>query len=281
MNHHIAGRRKRRLDITASGWLALAVIGLVPAASGQTKPTPSSDLRFTELSDDAVVATSHPFAANSLLVRTANGTVILVDTPTTPHDTLELLEWSRERWGAYPTFAVNSHWHFDSSGGNQILRDKGVQVIASRRTTALLRERGAEARRDLLEYFAERDPSTRAELESLRPTPADLAVEVRERTVLELGGEEVWLVYPGPSHSSDSIAVFLPDRRLLYGGCAVRSDGKFVNRREADFANWAAAVEKLAALEPLNVVPGHGIRFDPEMLQETIEAARRIAADVP
>jgi len=245
----------------------LAVV--LPAAAAA-----ASSITYTEISDEVVIATSRPFAANSLLVRTKDGTVILVDTPTTPRDTQELLDWTRGRWGSYPTTAVNSHWHFDATGGNQVLLENGVQVIASATTNALLRERGARALEEMLSSFAESDPAIHERLADLRPTPADRAVEVSDRVVLRIGGEEVWLVYPGPSHSSDSIAVFFPGRRLLYGGCAVRSDGKFVNRREADFESWAAAVEELAALRPLRVVPGHGIRFDSEMLQETIEAAR-------
>jgi len=248
---------------------------------GDREPQALADLQFTELSDDVVVATSSPFAANSLLVRTADGTVILLDTPFTPHDTEALIEWARDRWGAYPAFAVNSHWHLDASGGNQVLLAHGAEVIASKRTTELLEQRGAKMKAGMLEYFAERDPSTRTELEQFQPTPASRVLEVGERTVVQLGGEEIWLIYPGPSHSVDSIGIYFPQRRLLYGGCAVRSDGKFINRDEADFTNWADAVERFAALEPLTVIPGHGIRFDPQMLTETIEGARSIAAESP
>ena len=234
----------------------------------------------TELAPDVVVVTTEPFAANSLLVRGPGG-IVLVDTPTTPADTAALLDWVRERWGAEPRWAINSHWHFDATGGNQVLIERGVQVISSPLTARQLREKGEGITRELVGMFAKDDPDTAAEIAATRPTPADRVVEIDGRAVLDLGGEEVWLVWPGPSHSADSIAVFFPARRVLDGGCAVRSDGRIGNRTEADFEHWPAAVEAMAALDPQFVVPGHGRRFDPAMLKESAEAARALQSARP
>ena len=255
-----------------------------PAAAAPTAPAaaPASEaalpFEIVELAPDAVVAIHQPWDATSLLVRTASGAVILVDTPTTPADTAALLDWSEARWGAAPAFAINSHWHADATGGNGVLIDRDAEVISSAHTARLVAERGARMREELVAAFAESDPDTARELRDLRPTPATRPVEVAGRVPLELGGERVELVFEAPSHSPDSIGIFFPARRLLYGGCTVRSDGRIVNRDEADAEGWPRTLEAFAALEPATVIPGHGRRFDPAMIAESLEAARGLAA---
>jgi len=246
-------------------------------ANARIAPAPAGFV-VTKIAPGAFVVTTQPHATNSLLVRTPNDTVILVDTPFTPPDTEELLAWSQRQWGRLPTFAVNSHWHFDATGGNQVLVNNGVEVWSSQRTATALRQRGEQLRLDLMTSFSKRNPDTAKKLRSLRPTPATRIIDIRDSVELVLGGETVQLVYPGPSHSADSIGVFFPARRLLYGGCAVRSDARIGYRGEADLANWPRALETFAALRPKLVVPGHGRRFDPEMIAESIAAARAEAA---
>jgi metallo-beta-lactamase class B len=250
-----------------------APAGAAPAAESEAAEPP---FEVTELAPDVLVVTTRPFAANSLLVRTVGGRIILVDTPTTPAATATLLDWIRDRWGAYPHHAIASHWHADASGGNQVLVERGVETISSIETARLVESRGERGRDALVAMFAERDPELARDLQALQPLPATRQVDVKGRVSLVLGGENVELVFPGPSHSADSLGIFFPERKLLYGGCAVRSDGRIIDRSEAD-AGWARALEVFAALEPETVVPGHGKRFDPGMIAESIEAVRALA----
>jgi glyoxylase-like metal-dependent hydrolase (beta-lactamase superfamily II) len=241
---------------------------------------PGNDLVVTELGDGLINVTSEPFAANSLLVRTPDGAAILIDTPTTPADTAALLDWIEARWKTRVRWAINSHWHADASGGNQVLIARGAEVISSTRTAQMLRTRGASMGATLRQMFAgtgARGDAIARELESFRPTPATRQLEIQGAVSLELGGEVVELINPGPSHSADSIGVYLPRSRVLYGGCAVRSDGSIGNRDEAS-PNWPTALEAFAARAPTIVIPGHGRRFDPEMLDESIAAARALFA---
>lgn len=254
--------------------------GPTPEANPEIPPL-GHDMVATDLGDGLIAITSQPFAANSLLVRSPDGSAILIDSPTTPADTAALLDWAELRWGAPVRWAINSHWHADATGGNQILIERGAEVISSRRTAAILRDRGAGMGAELRAMFrgkSPRDDAIADELESFRPTPATRQLEVAPTVTVDLGGEVIELVYPGPSHSDDSIGVFVVGRRVLYGGCAVRSDGTIGNRREAS-PNWAVALERFAALEPRIVVPGHGRRFAPQMIPESIAAARELFSD--
>jgi hypothetical protein len=54
-----------------------------------------------------------------------------------------------------------------------------------------------------------------------------------------------------------------------------------VNTSEADFDNWPKVIEAFEAENPRWVVPGHGKRFDPAMLAESIAAAHEAGAAAP
>lgn len=250
--------------------LTSPAIGMPPG----TAPAPlPQGFEVTRLLDDAIVVTTQPFAANSLLVRMADG-ILLVDSPTTPADTETLLDWVEAEWETPVTHAITSHWHADASAGNQVLIARGVVVVSSEKTRDLLVDRGDSMREALIEMFAEEDPQTASELEDLHPTAATRVVRIDHRLTLEVAGESIVLIDAGPSHSSDSIGIFIPKLELLYGGCAVRSNGKIVNASEADFENWPKVMEAFEAEKPRWVIPGHGRRFDPAMLAESITAAR-------
>lgn len=244
--------------------------------AGPQLSSPGEGFQVTELGSDAVVVTSEPFAANSLLVRTLSGEVILVDSPATPADTQALLAWAEEHWRGPVTHAVTSHWHLDASGGNQVLLAAGVEVISSKLTALLLRDRGETMKAELIRMFQESDPETATELEAFQPTAAPNPLEISGSRTIELGGELIILLAPGPSHSPDSIGVYFPRLRMLYGGCAVRSNGRIANPADADLATWEKALETFADLGAEIVVPGHGLRFDPAMIQESIEAVQEL-----
>ena len=61
----------------------------------------------------------------------------------------------------------------------------------------------------------------------------------------------------GPAHTPEDLAVYLPQRRVLYAGDLVfRSRIPFVG--QADSRNWIASLDRLLALDTAVIVPGHG-----------------------
>jgi CubicO group peptidase (beta-lactamase class C family)/glyoxylase-like metal-dependent hydrolase (beta-lactamase superfamily II) len=229
-------------------FLLLAACG---ASTVPRTPTSTPDLEVTEIGEGLVVITTQPHDANVLLVETKKGGLILVSSPMEAEDTGAILAWSKKRYGKVPDTAINPHWHKDGTGGNELLHEAGVHTLSSELTAKLLAEKATDR----------------------KPVPADHTIPVKDKHKLELGGEEVWLVYPGPSHSSDHIGVFFPHQRVLFGGCAVRSDKWIGYLGDADLESWPQAMDVFAALDPKIVVPGHGKRFDPAMIAETKEAA--------
>lgn len=88
---------------------------------------------------------------------------------------------------------------------------------------------------------------------------------------MDFGGEKVTIIYPGPTQAPDKLAVYFPQRKLLYGSCMVIGMNETGNMGEADLTNWPVAVKKLMQYPVVMVVPEHGEKLDPEILQKTID----------
>ncbi len=88
---------------------------------------------------------------------------------------------------------------------------------------------------------------------------------------LSFGTDRVELVYPGPAHSRDNIVAYFPRHRILFGGCMIQAGDSVGNRSDADMAKWPSSVRKLRAMKAAWVIPGHGERFDPGLIEHTLE----------
>jgi cyclase len=78
-----------------------------------------------------------------------------------------------------------------------------------------------------------------------------------DRLALEVGGRPLELILVGPAHTPGDLIVWVPDVRLVFA-----ADIGFIGVTPVmwagPLANWLAAIDTIAALEPDVVVPGHG-----------------------
>jgi metallo-beta-lactamase class B len=92
---------------------------------------------------------------------------------------------------------------------------------------------------------------------------------------IPLGSRVLEARFVGPGHTVDTVIVWIPDVRLLFGGDLVRSAsaGSLGFTREADLENWPASIEALRREygEAALVVPGHGRPGGTELLDHTLE----------
>jgi cyclase len=77
------------------------------------------------------------------------------------------------------------------------------------------------------------------------------------RLELEAGGRPLELIVVGPAHTPGDLIVWLPDVRVVFA-----ADIGFIGVTPVmwagPLANWLAAIDTIAALDPEVVVPGHG-----------------------
>jgi glyoxylase-like metal-dependent hydrolase (beta-lactamase superfamily II) len=253
---------------------------LAELADGTKSVRIDDELSVRRVARDAyvVVLDAKPAPANVLVVRMADGTVILCSSPYDTQATRTLLAWVRETFAPPQIIAVNTHFHPDGTGGNEAYVEAGVKTYASNLTQDLLAKRGAQVRDQTASGV---DAAMRDRLERTRIVPAANTFDAREGLTLTLGGETVRVFFPGAAHSPDNVVVHFPVRELLFGGCMIKTGKSIGFTGDADLDHWEAAVVALGPMSARVVVPGHGDTGGPELLENTIEVVRAARAAKP
>lgn len=156
---------------------------------------------------------------------------------------------------------VNSQNHYWL--GNDYFKTLGATLIASKEGERVMREMGAqqlEANQTLLKEKAAGTKLT---------YPTDLVTDKRE---MKLGKAVVQLLHFGPAHTPGDLVVWLPDQKILFSGDIIYTERLLAVIPIGNSANWIEAFDKLAALNPKIVVPGHG-------KPTTMDRARRDTRD--
>jgi glyoxylase-like metal-dependent hydrolase (beta-lactamase superfamily II) len=229
-------------------------------------------LTVRSIAHDAWVVT-HEEAHNSnvLVVRLPDQTLLICSSPFDTDTTRALLGWLRTRLNPAALIAINTHWHMDGTGGNAAYREAGVATYASTHTQALSLERGARMRQGAAEGL----PPLVAE--HVRATPVVAAEHTFDESAgltLAFGGERVEVTYPGPAHSQDNLVVYLPARRILFGGCMLKVGNSLGYLGDASLDTWEPALARVASLGATIVVPGHGPSGGPEVIANTLRLVR-------
>src|SRR3990172_3676188 len=113
----------------------------------------------------------------------------------------------------------------------------------------------------------------------IRIAPPFLSFE--ERLNLYVDDLKVELIFVGPAHTTNDVVAWVPERKVLFAGDVVFNGGtSFVIM--GSIAGSLEALERLRALGPQTIVPGHGPVCGPEVLDGVAdylrcvrEAARR------
>ncbi len=185
-------------------------------------------------------------ASNGLLVE-ESGHLLLIDTAWGDASTGALLNWIDQELHQPVTLAIITHAHDDRIGGATTLVQHGIPFVAHAQTRAIAARRGI-------------------------PLPESLG-DLAPGSAVQLDSVEVF--YPGPAHAPDNLMVWIPDRRVLFGGCAVKAEEatSLGNLADADLASWPSAMRRTQERygRAGTVVPGHGAVGGPELLQHTVD----------
>jgi cyclase len=229
----------------------------------------------------AAIAQDLPATVGNATIVDLGGRTLVVDTFITSRAAAELREAARRLTGHETAWVVNTHFHNDHCGGNEVFAVGAAiaatewtrQTILERAATLPERVAAAEARLAEMDAALARgraggagaDPEAerrRGELASDIDTLKRLNVvapEVGFTDRLTLFGEwrraEVTSV--GAAHTQSDAVVFLPEERLLIAGDVVlvrchpwTGDG--------DVRNWISVLGRLGELGAATVIPGHG-----------------------
>jgi glyoxylase-like metal-dependent hydrolase (beta-lactamase superfamily II) len=91
-----------------------------------------------------------------------------------------------------------------------------------------------------------------------------------DRLDLQVGGRTVSLLQVGPAHTAGDAVVHLPDAGIVFTGDILFHGGHPIVWA-GPVANWIAACDRVLALQPAVVVPGHGPLASPAALVDLKE----------
>jgi glyoxylase-like metal-dependent hydrolase (beta-lactamase superfamily II) len=199
-------------------------------------------------------AANQNFISNAGFVVTPAG-VVVIDALGSPPLARRLLKEIACVTSQPVRYVIATHYHADHIYGLQVFQDAGATVIAHAAARDYLasetaRLRLAASRQELAPWV---DDRTRL----VQPDRWLGVDDPHADTTLELGGVRLLLRPVGPAHTPEDLVVFVPGQQVLYGGDLLfRGRIPFVG--QADSRAWIAALDKLLALQPRVLVPGHG-----------------------
>lgn len=190
-----------------------------------------------------------PAWSNGVIVAGPRGTIV-IDTPWEDEQTALLLDWIGGAIATSVAGVVVTHFHDDRMGGIRTVHARGIPTYGSRLTAQRARKEGD-------------------------PPPVHT---FRDQVGLSTGTDSLDVFYPGPAHTRDNVVVWLPQRRLLVGGCMIRSarTRSLGFTGEADLKRWPASLEKVRArcAGAEVVIPGHGEVAGMDALENTARLLR-------
>lgn len=199
-------------------------------------------------------AANQNFISNAGFVVTPAG-VVVIDALGSPPLARRLLAEIGKVTPQPVRHVIVTHYHADHIYGLQVFKQAGATVHAHAAARGYLgsdtaRLRLAASREELFPWVDEHTRLVEADHWLGLPDPA-------ADFELALGGVR-FLVRPvGPAHTPEDLVVYLPDPGVLYGGDLLfRGRIPFVG--QADSRAWIAALDRLLALKPRVLVPGHG-----------------------
>jgi glyoxylase-like metal-dependent hydrolase (beta-lactamase superfamily II) len=239
------------------------------------------DFQIVQVAEGVYAAIAKPgglASGNAGFIVTDEG-VVVVDTFFTPAAMEELLAEIATRTKQPIRYAVNTHYHLDHTGGNQVLSARGIPIIAHTKTMvwqltknrrflpepAELDKRRGDVAKQLNDVPADqtekRVPLERQlrRLDAMRQinlTPATVFFEIGNLH-LRIGNREITL-YTLPGHTGGDVLVWVPDVNAVFTG-DMGWTKTLPNLVDATVNDWIPSLDLILKNNgAAKFVPGHG-----------------------
>jgi len=222
-----------------------AAFAAVPAQTGLTKIA-EGVYAYVDAKNPSPLTS---FGANAGIVVGRDG-VVVVDTLTSAKKAQRFIRDIRAVTDKPIRYVINTHHHLDHSLGNCEFVKLGAAVMAQENAKKDAQQDADSVLKRALNYgfTAEALAGTTIALPTMTFTDA---------MTLDLGDRIVELSYAGPSHTSGSILVAIPDAKVLFAGDALFTNFH-PNLRDADMNGWIKVMDRIAAMDVQKIIPGHG-----------------------
>jgi glyoxylase-like metal-dependent hydrolase (beta-lactamase superfamily II) len=257
-----------------------------------------TDWFATRRLEPGVFLVSEPVHVNSFLIE-GSSSAALIDTGLG----IGNIRAVAEDLASHDVFALNTHYHFDHTGGNhwfstRLIHEDGAPVIECPVDPGLFRRYGEFIGQlvDVLPRFKgldERFFHFLTEETTPRALPADFDLAgwsyrpttatrtLREGDKVELGGRDLTVLHT-PGHTPDCICLLDERNGVLFGGDTINTGPIYAQLADSDVEAFARSTRRLAELASavrVVYVP-HFVRYavDPLFLAEVADGFEQVAA---
>ena len=203
---------------------------------------------FAQLSESAYGYTAEGDPNSGIVV--GDDGVLVIDTQATPAMAKDVLRHIRTVTDKPVKYVVLSHYHAVRVLGASAYGAR--EIIASRATREMIRERGKEDMDSEIGRF----PRLFRDVESIPGLTWPTMTFDRELTIW-MGKLEVRIIHVGAGHTRGDSIVWLPSEKVLFSGDLVEYNAG-IYAGDAHLQEWPNTLEKLRALGPEKLVPGRG-----------------------
>ncbi len=227
---------------------------------------------FDKLSDNAYAYTAEGDPNTGIIV--GDDAVMVIDTQATPVMAADVIRRIREVTDKPIKYVVLSHYHAVRVLGASAYGAQ--QVIASQDTYDLIVERGEADKASEIGRF----PRLFNAVESIPPGMTWPTITFTGKMTLWLGKLEVQLLQLGRGHTKGDTVAWLPQQKILFSGDLVEFDAT-PYAGDAYFQDWPQTLDRIAALQPVALVPGRGAALaTPQMVQAGLAGTKSFVSDL-
>jgi glyoxylase-like metal-dependent hydrolase (beta-lactamase superfamily II) len=249
------------------------------------------------------------FGGNSVAIITDEG-VVMFDTSGTPATARTILSEVRKLTDKPVVYVINSHWHWDHWGGNQVFKAAfpNVQFLSHEKSRDLMMNvavtwNAPGLKKDLPDYLnyqkqqlaiAEAKHISEAELAKKRELLAADETFLQQKlsvsytfpnvtfsdsVTLHFGGREIRVLHARAITPGDTY-VYLPKEKILITGDILVNPIPFAVGGSYPH-EWIETLQNLNKLEIDTIVTGHGeVEHDRSYLERNLTLFQRVLADV-